>query len=106
MAFGQPPPALIAQQFTVKELGRRQPERAIKQELPRRAREQIRAANDFRDSHRRIIHHASQLISRNIIMPPHDKIPKILPGHKFLFAEIFIMKRNHSTVGNAEAKGR
>ena len=86
----------------MKKFWRRQPERAINQNLPRRADQQIRAAHDFGDPHRRIVHDARELICRNIVVPPDHKIAKILSGDKSLFATIFVREGNRFAVGNAE----
>ena len=82
------------------------PERAIQQDLPRGAHEQIRPTHDFRDLHLRIIHHARELISRNVIIAPDHEVAEIFARDKSLFAEIFIMKGDAFTIRNAETPGK
>ena len=87
----------------MKKIRRRQTKRTIKQNLPRGADEQIRAAHDFGNFHRRVVHDAGELISRHIVVPPDDKIAKIFSGDEFLPAKISIRERNCLAIGNAKA---
>ena len=103
VTFGQPPALFVQHQFTMKKFRRCQTKRAIKQNLPRRAHEQIRTAHGFGNLHRRIIHDARELIRRNVVMPPNDKIAKIFSGGEFLFATISVRERNRFAVRNAKA---
>ena len=103
MTFGQPFTFFIQHQFAMKKFRRRQTQRTIKQNLPRRAHEQIRAAHNFGNFHRRVVNDTSKLIRRNIIVPPDDEIAKIFSGDEFLFTKISICERNRFTVGNAKA---
>ena len=100
--FGQALTFFIQHQCAVKKFRRRQTQRPIKQQLPRRARQQIRAAHDLGDLHRRVVNNAGELIRRNIIVPPHHKIAKVLSGHEFLFAVISIGEGNGLAVRNAK----
>ncbi len=100
--FGQPFAIFIQHQFAMKKFRQRQTQGAIKQNLPRGADQQIRAANNFGNFHCRIVHDARELIRGNVVVPPDNEIAKIFSGDKFLFAEIFVVKRNCFAVGNAE----
>lgn len=90
MPLGQPLAGFVPQQFTVKKRRRRQSQRTIKQELPDRAHQQVRAAHDFADLHGVVVNHTSQLIRRHIIAAPDHEITEILSRYEFLEAEISI----------------
>jgi hypothetical protein len=81
------------------EARRLHPKRVIQQELPGGARQQISAAHNFRDSHRRVIDDYRKLIRWDRIVPPHNEIAKISARHKFLRA-VLIPKRNRFAIGN------
>lgn len=106
--FGQPLALFIHHQCAMKKFRRRQFQRAVKQQLPRRAHQQIRASHDLGDLHHRVVHDAGQLIRRNFIpVPPgpDHKVAEILARHKCLRAEMPVPERNRFAIGNTEAPG-
>ena len=103
VALGQPHAGFIAPEWTMKKCRWRQAQRAVKQKLTRRADEQISAAHDLGDLHRRIVHHTRQLIRRHVVVPPYDEIAEILAGYELLRAEIAVHERNRLAIGNTEA---
>jgi hypothetical protein len=100
MPLRQPDSRLIARQIAVKIIRHTQPQRPKQKNLPRRGLQQIRPAHNFGDPHSSIVHHHSQLISRHIIAPPNNKIPKVAPRHKSLRPKMQIRKTNLLSVGN------
>lgn len=52
-------------------------ERPIQKELAKGAGDEVTTAHDFRDLHRTIIHRTRELIARQIVAPPHEKISEI-----------------------------
>ena len=104
--FGQPPVISIQHQRAMGKFRGYHTKRAIKQKLPRRADEQIRATHHLGDLHRRVIRNTRELIGRNIVMPPDDKIAKIFSSHEFLCSIISVRERNRLAVGNAETPAK
>jgi len=94
MPLRQPHTRLIAHQIAVKIIRHRQPQRAKQQNLPSRRLQQIRPAHHFGDPHGRVVHHHRQLISRHIVAPPNNKIPKVAPRHEPLRPKMQIRKTN------------
>jgi len=96
----QPCSSGVANQFAVKIFRGRILQRAHQQELPRRRLQQIRAPHDFRDSHRRVVNHNRELVSRNIVAAPDEKISEIeiLSRDVALPAKIQIRKLDRLTV--------
>ena len=88
MPLRQPHSRLIAHQIAVKIIRRRQPQRPKQKNLPRRRLQQIRAAHDFGDPHRRIVHHHRQLIRRHIVAPPNNEVAEVAPRNKPLRPEM------------------
>ena len=81
---------------------RRKPERTVEQQLPGSGLEQVFAANDFCDLHRGIVGHYRQVISRNIIVPPDDKIAEIGSSSELLRAATAIHKRDDFAIRHTE----
>lgn len=77
MALRQPQALFIAHQIAVIELRNGKSQGAVQQNLTRRRPQQISPAHDFCDLHGQIIHHHRQLISRNVIPSPYQKIAEI-----------------------------
>ncbi len=102
MPLRQPHPCLISYQIAVIKIRHRQPQRPKQQNLPRRGLQQIRPAHNFRNFHRRIIHHNRQLIGRNIIPPPNNKISKIAPCDQPLRPQMQIRKTNLLAIRHAK----
>src|SRR5215469_1134054 len=73
--------SLVADQITMIEVRHRKPEGTIEQDLPRRRLEQIRSADNLRDSHGGVVDNHGQLIGRHIIPAPDNKIPEVLPSN-------------------------
>src|SRR5581483_7192877 len=84
VSLGEANSLSIAHQVAVIEQRLRKLESAIQKKLTRGGFQQIGATNHFRNLHGRIIHNDSQLISRNIIPPPNDKISKVSSCHPLL----------------------
>src|SRR5277367_1206557 len=89
----------------MQKLWQSQSESAIEQELPGGGKQQVFAAHDLGDLHRRVVHHHGQLISRNAIVPPHDKIAKVPSSDKTLRAEMAVGEGDAFGLRNAEAPG-
>src|SRR5437667_9844817 len=81
----------------------RQSQRAIEQKLPGGGAEQVGAADYFGDSHRIVIHDDRQLISGRVIIPPDDKISKILSGNESLSALPSVLDADRLAVRHPEA---
>ncbi|MDB6021034.1 MAG: hypothetical protein JWQ04_891 [Pedosphaera sp.] len=103
MSLRKPLAALICNQWAMIKCRWSKFQRAIKQDLPSCGQQQIRAAHDFGDFHCGVIHHHRQLIRRDAIVSPYNKIAKIFSGDKLLRAEVTIGERNGLAVGNPEA---
>src|ERR1017187_8195999 len=86
----------------MKETRRLQTERAVQENLAGGGLEQILAADDFGDLHRRVVHYDRQLVSRNIIVPPDDEIAKIFSGDELLRAAVAIDEGNCFPVRHPE----
>jgi len=82
--FCKPAALLVTHEFAVEKCRNRQAQGTVEQKLPRRADQQVTTAHNLGDLHRCVVHHAGQLIGRQIIGPPDDKIAKIFPRDKFL----------------------
>lgn len=59
------------------ELRRPEFERAVKKKLPESRAQQIRSGNHFGDFHLGVIDHDGELIGRNVVLSPDDKIAKL-----------------------------
>ena len=105
MPFGQPLAALVAHQFAVEKIWRRQIQGAIQQNLARGADEQIRSAHHLGDLHRRVVHGARKLIRRHVVVPPHNEIAKIFSSDKLLPAAISVRERNGFAVRHTKTPG-
>ena len=62
--------------------GRSQGKRTVEQKLAGSGEQQISAANDFADLHGGIIDNNGELIRRNIVMTPNDKVSEVATGDK------------------------
>ncbi len=102
----EPLAILIHHERTMKKPWCFQSERPIKQKLPRRRKQQIFAPHHLGNFHGRIVHHTGQLIGRNVIVPPHDKIPEIFSGNERFLAKILISKCHRFAIGRTEAPGK
>lgn len=89
----------------MRKCGRCEAERPVEQNLPRGGEEQIRAAHDFADLHRGIVHDDGELIGGNPIVPPHDEIAEIFSRYKLLWAEMAVNEGDGFAVGNAKTEG-
>src|SRR5256885_10353744 len=73
----QPHTFFVSHQVAMRPRWDRESERLIGQDLPRRAFQQVASADDLRDLHRVVINYTRQLISRNIVAPPDQKIREV-----------------------------
>ena len=92
MPFSQPGVLFIAQQWTVKVSRHRISQRADQQQLSRGALEQVCTADDFSNLHGRIVHNHGQLISRDVIATPEQKVGEVASGDELLLAEVSVVK--------------
>ena len=106
MSLGQPHALFIPHQIAVKVRGRRKTERPLQQDLPRGRLQQIAAAHDFGDPHLGIVDDASQLIARQTVFSPYQKIAKVRAGiassHKRLRAGVPIDEMNDFSIRYAK----
>ncbi|PYY01283.1 MAG: hypothetical protein DMG63_03730 [Acidobacteria bacterium] len=75
---------------------------SVNQHLPGRGLQQIRASNNLSDFHRSIIDNDGQLICRNIVAPPDQKITEVFSGDVLLRTKIYILEDNLLTLRHAE----
>jgi hypothetical protein len=102
MPLGQSSARFIAQQGTMKKCRWFQIQRPVKQDLPRRAHQQVFTAYHLGDLHGRVVEYTGELIRRNVVMPPDDKITKMPAGDELLWPKIPVGERNNFTVRNAK----
>ncbi len=100
--FSHANPGSIAHQVAMKISGSQKPERLKEQPLTGGAHEQISPAHRLGYLHGRIIHHAGQLISGKIVLPPDHKIAKIFARRELLLPIIGILKGNDFSIRNAK----
>ena len=77
MPLGQTHPSRVPHQFAMEIFWNGILQCADQKKLPSRGLQQIRSAHHFGDPHRRVIDHDCQLIGRNIIPAPHQKIAEV-----------------------------
>src|SRR6476661_2461872 len=94
MTLGKTDAASIRQQRAMIKLRRGESERAIEQQLPRGAPQQIHSTNYFRDSHGRVIHYYRQLIRGHLIASPHHEVTEVFSRDERLWAEPPVVERN------------
>ena len=78
-------------------------ERPIEQKLSGCGFEEIFATDDLRDFHRGIVNNHRQLIRRNVIVAPHNKIAEIFAGDELLGTAVGIGKGNDFAIRDQEA---
>ena len=98
MSLGEALTTFIADQFAVIKSRRVPTECTIKQKLPCGGDEQIRATHHLSDLHRVVVHHTSELVRWNIIMPPEDEIAEILSANISLHPARPINEGNHFAI--------
>ena len=86
VSFGEAFTLIVEHEGTVIKSGRRVAERAKEKELTKGGANQIRATHDFGDPHGDFIYDAGQLITRDIILPPHHKIAEVMANPSGLFS--------------------
>src|SRR6185437_10168563 len=102
MPLRQTHPGFIGDQRAMIKRGSHQSQGPVNQKLPRRAHQQVRAANDFRDAHRRIVHDTRELVGGHVVIAPNHKIAEFLSGDKLLRPETSIRERNRFAIGHAK----
>ena len=100
MPLRQPDSHLVAYQVTVIEVGKGKPQGTIKKNLAGRRLQQIRTAHNFSNSHRCVIDHNGQLVSRHIIPPPNNKISKVPASDHPLWPKMQICETNLLAIPN------
>ena len=86
----------------VGELRRREPERLVEQDLPRRVRDVVFAAHHVRHVHQRIVDDHGEVVRRVAVRPDEDGIPDDLGPEPHVAAHE-IGKDDLALVGNLEA---
>ena len=86
------------------ELRRREPERLVKQNLPRRVRQVIFPSNHVRDFHQRIVHDDGEVVGGRTVRPEKDGIADDVDGKPHLAAHQ-IGERQALPIGYSEANG-
>ena len=81
---------------------RRQLERAIEKQLTKSGAKQVRAAHDFGDLHGGVIDHNGELVGRNVVLPPDDKVAKFDSGNGPLQPRAPVEKLHCFAIRNAE----
>jgi hypothetical protein len=102
VAFGETNPIRIGYEWTVKEGGRSEAEREVKQQLPGGGTKQISATDNLADPHGMVINHNGELVGGEIIVTPDNEIPEIAASHERLFAFTAVDKRNGFSIGHAK----
>jgi len=102
MAFSETNTILISDQWTMIEQRWLGPERVIEKQLPGSGLEQVLTPDDLGDPHRGVIDHHGEVVGWNVVVPPHDEITKIFPGHELLRAIMPVREGNGLTIRNAE----
>ena len=90
MPLRQPDATFIPHQVAMIEAGGFEAQRPIQKKLPGRRLQQVRTSDDFRDPHLRIVDHHGELVSRNIIAAPDQKVAEISPSHELLLSQVLI----------------
>src|SRR5947209_8315017 len=73
-------------------IGSLQAQSAVNQQLPRRGLQQVSSAHHLGYFHCAVVYDHRQLISRNIISAPDDKIPEVAASNISLKPEMLIIK--------------
>src|SRR6185503_14547866 len=103
MPFGEADRAIVGHERTVIIFWDSFAERAEKQNLPEGGFDQIGAAHDFGDLHRRIIHGAGELVTGDVVFSPHEEVAEIAAGGGALWAETTVVE-NDFFLGVGHAK--
>jgi hypothetical protein len=102
VAFGETNAIGIGYEWTVKECGRSEAERAVEQQLPRGGTKQISTTDNLADPHGMVVDDNGELVRGEIIVTPDNEIPEIAAGHERLFAFVAIDERNGFAIGHAK----
>ena len=70
----------VGHEWAVEKRGFNQAKSAVQQELAASAREKIRTAHDFGDSHVADIDRAGELVAGQVVFSPDEEVAEILPG--------------------------
>ena len=105
VAFGEPDPFFVEHQWAVAKPGWLESQRAVKKDLTGGGKQQIAAANHFRDAHRGVVHDDGELICGHVVVSPDDEVAEVLAGDETLFAAVFIAEGNGFAIGHAETPG-
>ncbi len=100
MPLGQPYTLLIHHQPSMKIVHPRQTQRTLQQHLPRRGLQKVSPTHNLSNPHRRIIDNTSKLITRQPILAPNQKIPKVDTPSKRLRPHIAIDKADQLAIRN------
>src|SRR5262245_51674110 len=103
IAFGQAGADHIRQQRTMKKRWRSPAQSAIEEQLTRGGFQQILSANNLGDAHCGVVNHHRELVSRNFVVTPNNKIAKILSCDELLRAIIAILEGNCIAIRHPEA---
>ncbi len=103
VAFGEALAVFVVKQRTVVEGGLGFAEGAVEQELATGGGEEIGAADDFGDAHRRVIDGAGQLIAGEVVFAPHEEVAEIATGGFGVRAGASVEEGDVRALGNTEA---
>ena len=78
-------------------------EGAVDQKLAEGREDQVLAAHDLGDAHRRVVHGAGELVARAPVLAPDREVPEVDPGHRALGAEPAVAEFHGLPVGHPEA---
>ena len=71
----------VGHERAVVEPGGLEPQRAVDQQLAEGRADQVLAADDLGDPHRRVVHGAGELVARAVVLAPHREVPEVPARH-------------------------
>jgi len=92
VAFGEARARIVDDEMAVVKSWRSPAQGAIQEQLAGGGLQQIRAADDFGDSHFGIVDGDGELICRHVIVAPDDEVAEIAPCAESLMAEMKVEK--------------
>jgi hypothetical protein len=103
MPLGQADAVFIGYEIAVVKCGRGEIERAVKQQLSKRAADEISAAHNLRDFHDGIIHHARELVGGKVVFSPHEKVAEVFASDLALRTARDVAEGDRLTFGHPKS---
>ena len=103
MPLGKADSVFVGYKVAVIKRRRSEFERAVEQELAKRAVDEISAANYLRDFHGGIIDDAGELVGGKVVLSPDEEVTEMLAGDLALRTACQINEADRLAVGHVEA---